>query len=147
IAPYPTVVTSAYSARTSSWRRTRASCSILENEIESIRGRASIRSGSSFSQSGSPVPSRRITIQDAIMICWRGACRGAFASRHVVRNSLEENPMQGEQRPYQMCVRTVMDTTGPDIWFDSDRVSSHALNYDENMAPIVEAALAGRRQE
>ena len=53
--------------------------------------------------------------------------------------------MTDEQRPYQMCVRTVMDTTDPDIWFDDKGVSSHALNYDATMAPIVEAAQRGDR--
>lgn len=46
---------------------------------------------------------------------------------------------------YQMCVRTVMDTTDPDIWFDEHGVSSHALNYEQRIAPVVEAANSGRR--
>lgn len=54
--------------------------------------------------------------------------------------------MTREQRQYQMCVRTIMDTTDPDIWFDEDGVSSHALRYDEIFASIVEAAQAGRRE-
>lgn len=53
--------------------------------------------------------------------------------------------MTGDQRPYQMCVRTIMDTTDPDIWFDEEGVSSHALEFDKSMAPIVEAAQAGQR--
>ena len=52
--------------------------------------------------------------------------------------------MTGEQ-PYQMCVRTVMDTTDPEIWFDENGVSSHALNYDERFAADVEAATSGHR--
>lgn len=47
---------------------------------------------------------------------------------------------------YQMCVRTVMDTTDPGIWFDDQGVSSHALMYDEHIAPIVEAANSGKRE-
>lgn len=35
------------------------------------------------------------------------------------------------QRPYQMCSKTVMDTTDPDIVFDADGVSNH---YHEFMA-------------
>jgi N-acetyl sugar amidotransferase len=38
-----------------------------------------------------------------------------------------------------------MDTTDPDIWFDENGVSSHALNYDRTMKGIVDAARAGRR--
>ena len=53
--------------------------------------------------------------------------------------------MTGEQRPYQMCVRTVMDTTDPEIWFDEHGVSSHALNYDANIASAVNAAQSGER--
>lgn len=47
---------------------------------------------------------------------------------------------------YQMCVRTVMDTTDPDIWFDENGVSSHALNYDRYIAPLVDAANRGERE-
>jgi N-acetyl sugar amidotransferase len=49
------------------------------------------------------------------------------------------------ERPYQMCVRTVMDTTDPEIWFDENGVSSHALHYDRTMKRYVDAALAGER--
>lgn len=38
-----------------------------------------------------------------------------------------------------------MDTTDPEIWFDENGVSSHALNFDANMRPIVEGALKGDR--
>src|SRR5690606_10020571 len=48
-------------------------------------------------------------------------------------------------RPYQRCVRTIMDTTDPDIWFDENGVSSHALMYDKTMKPIVDRAQAGER--
>jgi N-acetyl sugar amidotransferase len=33
------------------------------------------------------------------------------------------------ERPYQMCTRTVMDTTDPDITFDADGVSNHWHEY------------------
>jgi N-acetyl sugar amidotransferase len=46
-----------------------------------------------------------------------------------------------------MCVRTVMDTTDPDIWFDENGVSSHALRYDREIAHLVNAARAGEREE
>jgi N-acetyl sugar amidotransferase len=48
-------------------------------------------------------------------------------------------------RPYQMCVRTVMDTTDPEIWFDEHGVSSHALHYDRTMKRYVDAAQRGER--
>lgn len=57
----------------------------------------------------------------------------------------EAGPMSTEVRPYQCCVRTIMDTTDPDITFDSDGVSSHALRFDEELADQVEAAQAGQR--
>lgn len=53
--------------------------------------------------------------------------------------------MQPDQREYQMCTRTIMDTTDPDIWFDEQGVSSHALHYDEAYAAIVASAQAGGR--
>lgn len=53
--------------------------------------------------------------------------------------------MKREERQYQMCVRTVMDTTDPDIWFDENGVSSHALMYDATMASTVDAAQRGER--
>lgn len=39
-----------------------------------------------------------------------------------------------------------MDTTDPDIWFDAQGVSSHALHYEAELSAIVEAATAGKRQ-
>lgn len=48
-------------------------------------------------------------------------------------------------RPYQMCVRTVMDTTDTEIWFDEAGVSSHALHYDRTMKRYVDAAMRGER--
>jgi hypothetical protein len=54
--------------------------------------------------------------------------------------------MTGEQRPYQICVRTVMDTSDPDIWFDENGVSSHALRYDRQFAATIEACRRGERE-
>lgn len=53
--------------------------------------------------------------------------------------------MSGEERPYQRCTRTIMDTTDPDIWFDKDGVSSHAIHFDEAFAPEVLPAQLGER--
>lgn len=50
---------------------------------------------------------------------------------------------QSDTRAYQRCVRTVMDTTDPEIWFDEEGVSSHALRFDATMKAQVEAAQAG----
>jgi len=50
-------------------------------------------------------------------------------------------------RAYQMCTRTVMDTTDPDITFDENGVSNHALNYDRTMKRFVDAAMAGERAD
>lgn len=50
-----------------------------------------------------------------------------------------------EQMTYRMCTRTVMDTTDSDIWFDQDGVSSHALMYDSEIKPLVDAATRGDR--
>jgi N-acetyl sugar amidotransferase len=50
-------------------------------------------------------------------------------------------------RPYQMCVRTVMDTTDSEIWFDEAGVSSHALHYDLTMKRYVDAANRGDRAD
>ena len=53
--------------------------------------------------------------------------------------------MTTELRPYQRCVRTVMDTTDPDIWFDENGVSNHALFFDKEIGPYVEQAARGER--
>lgn len=39
-----------------------------------------------------------------------------------------------------------MDTSDPDIWFDEEGVSSHALQYDAQFAPTVNAAMRGDRE-
>lgn len=49
-------------------------------------------------------------------------------------------------RVYQRCIRTVMDTTDPDIWFDADGVSSHVLAFNAEKKIIVDAAQAGERE-
>lgn len=54
--------------------------------------------------------------------------------------------MPAESRQYQICARTVMDTSDPEIWFDDNGVSSHALNYDANFARTVDAAQSGGRR-
>lgn len=53
--------------------------------------------------------------------------------------------MSTETRTYQRCTRTIMDTTDPEIWFDDDGVSSHALTFDEVFAEDVRRAQAGER--
>ncbi|WP_367275860.1 N-acetyl sugar amidotransferase [Microcella sp.] len=53
--------------------------------------------------------------------------------------------MSAEVRPFQRCVRTIMDTTDPDIWFDEYGVSSHVIGFEANLAAEVRAAQAGER--
>lgn len=55
--------------------------------------------------------------------------------------------MAAEERPYQRCTRTIMDTTDPDIWFDEDGVSSHAIRFDEVFAADLRRAQRGERRE
>lgn len=50
----------------------------------------------------------------------------------------------GTQPGYRRCVRTIMDTSDPDIWFDDQGVSSHALRFDETMRDTVQAAQSGQ---
>ena len=38
--------------------------------------------------------------------------------------------------PYQMCTKTVMDTTDPLITFNSDGICNHALNYEEYLQNV-----------
>jgi N-acetyl sugar amidotransferase len=52
-------------------------------------------------------------------------------------------PVSAETRPYQRCARTIMDTTDPDIWFDEQGVSSHAIRFDRELADEVRRAQAG----
>jgi N-acetyl sugar amidotransferase len=63
---------------------------------------------------------------------------------------MRENPERQERMPtqarqYQRCTRTIMDTTDPDIWFDEDGVSSHAIEFDRVFAPVLLAAQRGER--
>src|SRR5438045_2019138 len=37
-------------------------------------------------------------------------------------------------RPYQICTRCIMDTSDPEIVFDSDGVCHHCKNYDTRAA-------------
>ncbi|MGV8970458.1 MAG: N-acetyl sugar amidotransferase [Microbacteriaceae bacterium] len=53
--------------------------------------------------------------------------------------------MTAEARPYQRCTRTIMDTTDPDIWFDENGVSSHAISFDEVYAKDLMRAQRGER--
>lgn len=53
--------------------------------------------------------------------------------------------MSAEARPYQRCTRTIMDTTDPDISFDENGVSSHAIHFDEVFAPELFPAQRGER--
>ncbi len=53
--------------------------------------------------------------------------------------------MSAEARPYQRCIRTIMDTTDSDISFDENGVSSHALHFDEVFAPELIPAQRGER--
>lgn len=56
--------------------------------------------------------------------------------------------MSADQVPYQRCTRTIMDTTDPDIWFDDQGVSSHAIHYDATFAAdMVRAQRDDRRDE
>jgi N-acetyl sugar amidotransferase len=64
-------------------------------------------------------------------------------------NSSEMNvSTQGRtgQRPYQICTKTVMDTSDPNITFDQDGISNHYWNYCHNDAPLLEN-LDLRREE
>ena len=54
--------------------------------------------------------------------------------------------MAAEARPYQRCTRTIMDTTDPDIWFDENGVSSHAIHFDATFASDLVRAQAGERK-
>lgn len=62
-------------------------------------------------------------------------------------NTTEEKAlrMTAETRLYQRCVRTIMDTSDPDISFDAEGVSSHALRFDKIFAPELLPAQRGER--
>lgn len=49
-------------------------------------------------------------------------------------------------KSYQICTRCVMDTSDPDITFDSQGVCCHCLSYDVNAKRIVDAADSGAAQ-
>ena len=50
------------------------------------------------------------------------------------------------KRPYQVCTRCIMDTSDPEIEFDSAGVCKHCRNYDEMVAHQVVRGRAGRQQ-
>lgn len=49
-----------------------------------------------------------------------------------------------KERPYQVCVRCVMDTTDPEIQFDSQGVCNHCRNFDEIIKPQWPSADDGK---
>jgi aminotransferase len=49
-----------------------------------------------------------------------------------------------KERPYQVCVRCVMDTTDPEIQFDSQGVCNHCRNFDEIIKPQWPSAHNGK---
>ena len=46
------------------------------------------------------------------------------------------------ERAYQMCVKTVMDTTDPDITFDERGISSHYHYFQKEIKPLLENTAA-----
>ena len=46
------------------------------------------------------------------------------------------------ERPYQMCVKTVMDTTDPDITFDEQGISNHYHYFQKEIKPLLENTAA-----
>lgn len=51
-----------------------------------------------------------------------------------------------QPRPYQICTRCVMDTSDPDISFDSDGICSHCRQFDALVRDQVERANRGERE-
>lgn len=49
-------------------------------------------------------------------------------------------------RPYQICVRCVMDTSDSKIKFDSDGVCEYCINYDHNIVPNWHTDERGRAE-
>ncbi|MCB0484999.1 MAG: N-acetyl sugar amidotransferase [Cyclobacteriaceae bacterium] len=47
-----------------------------------------------------------------------------------------------DKRPYQICSATVMDTSDPDITFDTQGVCSYVHNFDEKIKPILQPSEA-----
>lgn len=45
-------------------------------------------------------------------------------------------PLQSQHRPYQICMRCVMDTTDPNIIFDEEGVCNHCKTFDKQYAAI-----------
>jgi len=49
------------------------------------------------------------------------------------------------EKPYQICTRCVMDTSDPDIRFDTDGVCSHCHGYDTMVRKYIISGEAGQR--
>jgi hypothetical protein len=49
-----------------------------------------------------------------------------------------------KERPYQVCVRCVMDTTDPEIEFNDYGVCNHCRNFDEIIKPQWPSAENGK---
>ena len=43
-----------------------------------------------------------------------------------------------ETRQYQMCSKTVIDTSDPDITFDDNGVCNYVHYFEENVRPVLE---------
>jgi len=50
------------------------------------------------------------------------------------------------QKPYQMCVNCVMDTSDPQIVFDENGVCDHCIDFQTNVKPRWNTGAQGRRQ-
>ena len=46
---------------------------------------------------------------------------------------------------YKMCTRCIMDTSDPDISFDSNDVCNHCINFDNNARKIWDPSEAGKK--
>src|SRR5690348_10104271 len=94
-----------------------------------------------WTASGRPIFPRAITVIFMARPVYGGAADRAGQPVQVPSTASSRNPRQnggvtadetsrpavavtGDPRPYQRCVRTVMDTTDADIWFDDEGVSS-----------------------
>ena len=53
---------------------------------------------------------------------------GADINDYIIKDSYY-HPGLLSNRPYQMCAKTVMDTTDPDIKFDQEGISNHYYEY------------------
>jgi N-acetyl sugar amidotransferase len=53
--------------------------------------------------------------------------------------------MLNKNKPYQICLKTVMDTTDPGISFDSDGISNHYWDFQRVVKPNWNPSEAGRK--